>query len=192
MRSIFRDYFNLRYKKLGVFKGFHMDIKFLEEKWVFLKLLLKLISKGFAIIYIDESCFTTHYDHNYIWHNNTFKCLNNIEQGNRFSNHQLILATTFDRIIHHKLFPGYNDAETFLAFFKETVTVAKEIYGGLGKVYFYLDNASVHDTFVLSNYAQEEKLKILYGVNNYSILDLCEYVFQPLKMEHYKMVYSKR
>jgi hypothetical protein len=159
-----------------------------------MKLFLKLLIEKFTIIFIDESCFNFYYDKRRLWHNKELLYQKgNVQYGTSFKNKQFIIATTFDKIIYYELFTGINDSGTFNDFlnnlFKEVKMNHKDIM--LDKTYFYLDNSRIHDCEMTYNNFKKNKLKILWGVNNYSNFDFCEFVFRPIKVNHYKNIYTE-
>jgi len=192
-RKILKTHFKLNYKTIV---GRHPYLKtksFIEEKYIFLKLLLKMLAMKYTIVFIDESCFNFLYEKRKGWKNE--KDFNHSANffygdGKQIRNNQLIIACTTEEFIYYENWPGTNTALTFIEYIKKLVEIMKiKKEGDLKTTYFFLDSSKTHEGTLVYNYFKENELKILYGVQYYSIYDLCEYVFCRIKTEHYKKIY---
>lgn len=195
IRKILICHFNLKFKKFRYKSNYITTSTFYNERFIFLKLLLRILKEQFTIIFIDESCFNFYYDKRKIWYNDKVPYNSNyIEYGNSFCNRQLILAATFDKIIYYETFEGINNSQTFNEFLNNLFIKIRNqnIDINLFKLYFYLDNSRIHDSEQTYNNFKNNKFKIIWGVNNYSNLDFCEYIFRAIKLKHYKQLYSKK
>jgi hypothetical protein len=95
-------------------------------------------------------------------------------------------------LIYYKVFPGVNKSTTFTIFLEELLEVVEKKFQGNNKINFYMDGPNVHDNKIVYNFCKDNKLKIIYGVKNFSIFDFCEYLFSSIKRVHYKNVYRKK
>lgn len=188
-RKIMRNYFNLKYKKVRTLNFFDYSVEFHEERYIFLKLILKIFMNKYQVVFIDESCFTTHYDRKYSWYNNSEEFRNTTEIIGKLQNHQLIVASTLDNIIYWKIFPGYNNSDTFKNFLEEMLIRVRRNFGEEKKIFYFLDGAYVHDNKKIIAFFRNENIKLLWGVRNYSLFDFSEYLFQKVKVAHYKNIY---
>ena len=57
IRKILKTHFNLKYTKVRQKYFFTKTLDFQKEKYIFLKILLKLMIQNFTVIFIDESNF---------------------------------------------------------------------------------------------------------------------------------------
>jgi hypothetical protein len=193
IRKILRTHFDLNYKRLRITSEYVKTITFHSERFIFLKLLLNMIKKYFTIIFIDESCFNFYYEKRKLWYNNNLIYKkNSLEYGCSFNNQQLIISTTFDKIIYYENFEGTNNADTFNMFIDNMFEALNQKHPSidLSKTYFFMDNSRVHDSEKTYVNFKNRNCKIFWGVNNYSNLDFCEYLFRPIKINHYKNIYK--
>ena len=189
-RLVLKKFLKKTWRKGKPIKSIIKSTECIEEKFLFLKYFLKLLEKEFTIIYIDESCFTSYMDHSYRWLGKEAEFFVDLDPNIKIRNHQLILASTFDKIIHHKVFPGINNQFTFTAFLQELKSKIEEKFPSESKIIFYLDGPFVHDNERVYNFFKDNNLKLIYGVRYYSKLDFCEYLFQIIKKKHYSNVYT--
>lgn len=191
LRKVLRGYFNLKYSKVRQ-KYFYVKTRqFIEEKFIFLKLLIKMLRNNIKIIFIDESPFNFSNEKRKGWHNAEDPySVANMNYGNNFNPKQLILACTFDKEEYYELFTGNNNGDVMVNYLTNLVSKIKQAYGDdLSSFYFFLDSSKINEGSKVYDFFKMNKLKLLYGVNCFSNFDYCEYLFRKIKIKHYSTVY---
>jgi len=190
--KVLKTHFKLSFKKIQRKHPYSNTINFFEERFIFLKLLLKLFINNYTIVFIDESCFDFHYDKRKAWDNESnFYFTANMEYGRNLPNNQYLLAATVQEVLYTKHWAGSNNAETYIEFLSELLEKMNKIYkNDFSFVYFFMDASKIHEGHNVYDFCKERGIKILFGVNYYSQYDLCEYFFRAIKIEHYKNVYK--
>lgn len=183
---IIKEVFDLEYKNLRINTNYLSTNNYIHEKYIFLKFMLKMMMKNFNIIFIDESCFSFRYSKRKTWKKKNEKDFKNFEFGNKdIDNYQLIIAASFDKIYYYELWQGYNNRFTYRDFLSNLIRKVE-----LANTYLYMDNATPHINAEIYNFIVEKKIKVIYGINNFSNLDFIEYLFRCVKIYHYKESYT--
>ncbi len=194
IRKILKTHFKISYTKIRQKHGYLASIEFQHEKYIFMKILLKMMAINFKIIWFDESDFNFSYKNRKGWlnHENPYY-IANFEFGKNLDTQQYLMACTFEKIVHWKNFKGTNNADKVIAFLEELKMKMIDNNGGdFSNGYFFLDSSKIHEGSKIFNYFKKKNLKIPYGVNNYSNFDHCEFLFRPIKIAHYNNIYTER
>ena len=109
--------------------------------------------------------------------------------GDKFENHQLIISVDKEEILYYEIFTGSNTATTFWDYFEKLIQEVKLKYD-INKDIFFIDNSTVHDSKIMYDFLKDKRIKIIWGVNNFSNLDFCEFIFLQIKIQHYKKIYN--
>jgi hypothetical protein len=182
IRKILRTHFDLKYKHFRLSLDVIATSTFQNERYIFIKLLIKLLQKNFLIIYIDESCFNFYYEKRKLWFNtDIIYKKGNIDYCNQYDNQQFILAKSFNKIIYYEKFSGNNNSLTFNNFLDNMFNTIHSEHPDieLSKTYFFMDNSRVHDSEMTYNNFKRRGCKILWGIINYSNMIFANMYLDP-------------
>ena len=95
-----------------------------------------------------------------------------IIKGDKFENHQFIIYVDKEEILYYEIFTWSNTATSFWDNFEKLIDEVNLIYD-INKVFFFIDNSTVHDSKIMFDFLKDKRKKIIWGVNNFSNLDFC-------------------
>ena len=176
----------LKYAYGQKYKSYYFKKIFNEEKFTFLKLFYQILKDNFIIIFIDESSFGSRGKKRKKWIKKSTNLPFSKEEIKSFKSFELILACSFEKIIYYEILDVNNDSKTFKKFLINLIKNLEDINLNKKKIYLYLDNSIIHHSEDVLEFIMINRIKVLFGVNNYSLYDFCEYIFQVLKDDHYK------
>ena len=184
--NFLKNNLEIRYSYGQKYKSYYFKKIFQEEKFIFLKTFYNILNEGFIIVFIDESSFGSREKKKKKWINKQTNLPFCKQEIKSFESFQLILASSFEKIIYFEIINSTNNHVSFKLFLQNLLKKLKEDKYDMKNVYLYLDNSNIHHHDDVTTYMMLNRIKVIYGVNNYSLYDFCEYVFQVLKWEHYE------
>lgn len=168
---------NFTHKKIYI-KKTPLNKKEYKRKISFFVSQMKKTNKN-NIVSIDESAFYTNSLPSYGWSKKNTKCTveQPVEKKIRYS---LLLAISNKKIIHWIIVQGSIKKNIFLEF----ITHIFNLYGT--KYTLLMDNASIHTSPIIKNYAESNELKIIYNVPYNPETNPIENVFGWIKNNYKK------
>lgn len=153
----------------------------------------KIIDNNNLFIFIDESSFNSNKRSSKLWINSGKK--NTFYDKGRISGLNLILASSYNQIIHFQLSKNRLNALNFIDFLNQLEKIIKEDKHLNEKyiknhIYLIFDNCKIHKCNELKKYFANKMFNVLTLPSYSPFFNQCEYIFQYLKRNFYKKVYS--
>ena len=107
---------------------------------------------------------------------------NKIMHLGQIANVTLTIACTNEKIILYKIYEESCNSQTFQIFIKDLCATLENP----SDYFLYLDNVPFHKNNLVIETLRELNLDVIYAVNNFCILNPCEYLFSLMKQQHYR------
>ena len=186
INNIMKNILGYKFLKTTVKNSKLAEQNSIRDSFFFLKIILRALSMGLEIIFIDESGFFTQNNHFRCWRKNSQEIYNHIKDNKKVN---LIMAVNSYKICHYKLNDNSTTSHEFKKFMEELISKLTE--EEKKKSIFVLDNLTSHLTEEMFSFYNKNNLKILFNIPYKSNFNMIELAFRNIKNLTYKKLYSK-
>lgn len=153
--------------------------------FIFITTFIKCLINGLTPIFLDESNFQMTNNKLRVWRKKEESLLFDIgKPGKR----NIILGVSPEKTIYFEINKGTNNSDSFLSFFKKIINNFQS--EDLGKLFFIMDNCTIHLTKKLTDFYKEKNLKIMTIVPYNSELNSVELCFRYIKQKIANKIYK--